>query len=228
MTAPTLIVALDQPDRDAALRLFDQVRDVVDFFKVGSELFTAAGPALVKELTRDARVFLDLKFHDIPETVARSVAAAAKLGVALLDVHCAGGGRMLRAARDAAGGVEVYGVTVLTHLDPAELASTGVARPSRETAVLLAGLALESGLSGVVASAHELEAIRAATQGVLPVLVPGIRPKWASDPGDQRRVATPADAACAGARFVVVGRAVSRAENPRDAAARVLEELQTP
>lgn len=225
MAPPTLILALDQPDRAAALNLVEKVDGAVDFFKVGSELFTAAGPDLVRELARDARVFLDLKFHDVPATVGRAVAAASRLGVTIVDVHCGGGEPMLRAAVTAAQGVEVFGVTVLTHLEDKDLAAVGFERGSREQALWLARLARQSGLSGVVASAHEVEAIREATEGTLQVLVPGIRPAWASERDDQRRIATPLEAARAGARYVVVGRAIARAEDPRAAAERILEEL---
>ena len=225
--APTLILALDQPDRERALALFEKVAGTIRFFKIGSELFTAAGPAFVREIAEDASVFLDLKFHDIPETVARAVSAAAKLGVRLLDVHCSGGDRMLRAAREAAGNVEVYGVTVLTHFEEGELASVGWAATGSEQAVRLARLARASGLSGVVASGHEIRAVREATADALGVLVPGIRPAWANDGHDQRRIVTPREAAEAGARYVVVGRAIAGAPNPSDAAARVLEELHS-
>jgi orotidine-5'-phosphate decarboxylase len=232
MAGPTLIVALDFPDREPALALCRKLQGVVDFFKVGSELFTAAGPAVVRELSESgSRVFLDLKFHDIPATVAGAVAAAAGLGAELVDVHASGGPAMMKAAIEAAARAGagrrplVFGITVLTHLADPDLLAMGWGRSSRDQAVSLARLAQQSGLDGVVASAHELEAIREATGGGLALLVPGIRPSWASERHDQSRVATPREAALAGARYVVVGRAITRAPDPRAAAERVREEL---
>lgn len=226
-----LIVALDVDSRDRALWLRDELAGIVDFFKVGNELFTAAGPELVREL-RDARVFLDLKFHDIPNTVARAVRAASGLGVRIVDVHAAGGRAMLeaasRAAREAPGPSHplLFAVTVLTHLDDEDLDELGIAASSEQQVRRLARLAMECGLEGVVASAREVEAVREVTEGRLDVLVPGVRPAWAPAAQDQKRVATPAEAARAGARYVVVGRAITQQERPREAAARVREELE--
>lgn len=235
MPAPVLIVALDFPDRERALGFCEKIEDVVDFFKIGSELFTAAGPPLVREVVASgSRVFLDLKFHDIPATVAGAVAAASRLGVHMLDVHASGGPAMMKAAVEAARSAAtarrplVFGITVLTHLADGDLSTIGFERSSREQAVALARLACESGLDGVVTSAHEAAAIREATGDGLALLVPGIRPAWACDAHDQSRVATPREAALAGASFIVVGRAITRAPDPRAAAGRILEELQTP
>jgi len=227
---PTLIVALDFPDPAPALGFCQKLEGTVDFFKIGSELFTAAGPSLVRELVeRGLRVFLDLKFHDIPHTVARAVAAASRLGVHLVDVHASGGPAMMKAAVEAAAGEArrplVFGITVLTHLLDRDLSAIGFARGAEEQAVSLARLAQVSGLDGVVAGAHEAAAIRKATRGELALLVPGIRPAWASDRHDQSRVATPRQAALAGASYLVVGRAITRAPDPRAAAERVLAEL---
>ena len=235
MTPPTLIVALDFPDPRPALELRDRLDGLVEYFKVGKELFTVAGPQVVEALCHSGvRVFLDLKFHDIPNTVGRAVAAASRLGVHLVDVHASGGSAMMTAAAEAA--LEespdghrtlVFGVTVLTHLADEDLRSVGVAGGSREQVVRLARLAHRSGLDGVVASAHEVAAVREATEDELAVLVPGVRPEWASQAHDQARIATPAEVARAGARYSVVGRAITTQADPRAAALRVLDELES-
>ncbi len=225
---PELIVPLDVDSLDKALKLRDELADVVDFFKVGKELFTAVGPRILDELDR-ARVFLDLKFHDIPNTVAGAVTAAARRRVDIVDVHASGGRAMMEAAVSAARSVDssprVFGVTVLTHLDDDDLAELGFNDRSRDLVVRLAKLAEASGLDGVVASPLEIEAVLEANNGKLDVLVPGVRPKWAAASHDQKRVATPQDVARRGARYVVVGRAITQHEQPRDAAKRILEEL---
>ncbi len=232
--APELIVALDVPTLPEALALRDKLDSVVGFFKVGKELFTAVGPEILRELA-PARVFLDLKFHDIPKTVEGAVRAAARHGVAIVDVHASGGKAMMTAAAaaalDAGGSTHrplVLGVTVLTHLGDEDLESLGVRDKSRDQVVRLARLAAESGLDGVVASAWELDAIRGALGERLQILVPGVRPEWSKDSHDQRRVATPGEAALLGASYVVVGRAIALAPSPRVAAERILEELSRP
>jgi len=233
MSSPSLIVALDYPDLRAALELRERLTGVVDFFKVGSELFTAGGPEVVEALRgAEARVFLDLKFHDIPNTVGRAIAAASELGVSLVDVHVSGGEAMLKAAMESAsnsGGSRplVFGITVLTHLADEDLPTLGVKDASREQAVRLARLAHRCGLDGVVAAAAEVADIREATADELEVLVPGVRPTWASQTHDQTRVATPADAVRAGARYIVVGRAITGQPDPRAAAVRILEEIES-
>jgi orotidine-5'-phosphate decarboxylase len=227
---PELIVALDVPTLSRALALRDELAGVVGFFKVGKELFTAVGPEILRELA-PARVFLDLKFHDIPKTVAGAVAAAARHGVAIVDVHASGGKAMMSAAAAAAreaGGADrpvVLGVTVLTHLGDDDLEALGFREKSREQVLRLARLAAESGLDGVVASALEVEAIRKELGDRLRILVPGVRPEWSKDSHDQKRVATPGDAARLGASYVVVGRAIALDPAPRSAAERILEEL---
>jgi orotidine-5'-phosphate decarboxylase len=233
MSPPTLIVALDVAEARSALELREKLAGVVDFFKVGSELYTAAGPHVVKELCRsEARVFLDLKFHDIPNTVSGAVAAACRLGVSLVDVHASGGKAMMSAAAESvrtsasdAPRPLLFAVTVLTHLGDDDLASLGLRNESRSQVVRLAELALECGVDGVVASAAEVTAIRDATGDRLAVLVPAVRPAWANQAHDQKRVATPAEAARAGAGYVVVGRAITKQPDPRAAASRILEEL---
>jgi len=224
-----LIVALDVPTLDEALRLRDTLSETVSFFKVGKELFTAAGPAVLDELS-ESRVFLDLKYHDIPNTVAGAIRAASARRVAIVDVHTSGGRAMMKAAAAAAAESlprpAVFGVTVLTHLGDEDLAALGLSATSAEQVVRLSRLAASSGLDGVVASPLEIEAVREATDDSLDVLVPGVRPGWASSGHDQKRVATPADAARAGARYIVVGRAITLSSAPADAAKRIVDEIQ--
>ena len=223
------IVALDVAALDAAMALVDRLGESCRFYKVGSELFTREGPRVVRAL-REAGcdVFLDLKLHDIPNTVRQGAAAAAALGVKLLTVHASGGVEMLRAAVEGAGArCGVLGVTVLTSLDGATLARAwGREAVSVEAEVLrLAGFAAEAGAHGVVCSGREVAAVREAYGDRLAPLVPGIR--LAGGPShDQARTMTPADAAGAGARYLVLGRAVTAAADPAGAMRRVREELE--
>jgi orotidine-5'-phosphate decarboxylase len=225
----TAIVALDYPNTAAAMALVDRLGERCRFYKVGSELFTAEGPSVVARLRdRGADVFLDLKFHDIPNTVAGSVRSAAALGVRLLTVHASGGAAMLRAAQDAAGPLcGVLGVTVLTSFDAPSLARAwGRERLSVQEEVLrLAEDADGAGLHGVVCSGAEAAAIAAALP-TLALLVPGIR-LAGGDAHDQQRVVTPAAAQASGARYIVLGRAVTGAADRRAAMERVLEELSS-
>ena len=229
-SAPVPILALDVPDAARADALLARVGPVADFVKVGLQLFVAEGPAIVRDLRgRGLRVFLDLKLHDIPNTVARAVESAAALGVDLLTVHAAGGSAMLRAAAAAsrgAGGPRLLAVTVLTSLSAPEVAEAW----GRETVdagaevLRLAALAAGAGIDGVVASVHEAAAVRARAGEGFAILTPGIR--LAGDPaGDQARVATPADAARAGVDYVVLGRSVTAADDPAAALARAIDEL---
>lgn len=236
MSRPAVIVALDQPDPAAARACADALRGAATHLKLGSVLFTRAGPALVGELVAGGfRVFLDLKFHDTPATVGGAVTAAAELGVELLTLHVAGGPAMLAAARAAADRAagrppRLLGVTLLTSLDAAthaRIAGPG-ARDLAATVVRLAELAREAGLDGCVCAAHEAAAVRAALAPGALVVVPGIRPAWSvSDHAGQARLATPAAAAAAGATHIVVGRAVTAAADPRAALARIDAELET-
>jgi orotidine-5'-phosphate decarboxylase len=199
-------------------------------FKVGSQLFTAEGPLAVQKLAGAGfEIFLDLKFHDIPNTVTGSIAAAVRLpGVRLITLHTTGGVEMMRAARQAAGNGDarplLLGVTILTSLDSAALAPVGIKGPAEERVIELAKLAQASGLDGVVASAHDIAAIRAACGPELKIVVPGIRPA-AADIGDQARVATPAEAVRAGADYLVVGRPITAAGDPVSAAKKIREEI---
>jgi orotidine-5'-phosphate decarboxylase len=230
LTHPIPIVALDVPDAASALALLDRLGPSAGFVKVGLQLFTAEGPAVVRELRgRNLRVFLDLKLHDIPNTVAQAVKSAAGLEVELLTVHAGGGASMLRAAAQAASGtaLTLLGVTVLTSLDERELGEAWGRDGLRmeDEVERLARLAERCGIPGVVASVRELPAVRRAAPG-LRVLTPGIR--LAGDaPGDQSRTATPAEAARLGADYVVLGRSVTAAADPRTALARAVDELRS-
>ncbi len=221
--ADRLVVALDASDRDAILRLADALSGVAGVFKIGLQAFIANGPSIVRELVaRGQRVFLDLKIHDIPNTAQHAIAEAAALGASIATVHTAGGEAMLRAC--AGESLLVLGVTILTSLDDAELARIGFRGSAVENAVRLAKLAQRSGLRGVVASPHEIRAIREACDEPFVILTPGIRPAGA-DAGDQRRTMTPREAVLAGADYLVIGRPITGADDPRDAALRVLSEM---
>lgn len=230
-----LLIALDTSTPAEAVALADRLRGAVSGFKIGSQLFTAAGPSVVRTLVeRGDRVFLDLKFHDIPNTVAGAVASASDLGVWMLNVHASGGPAMLEAARQAAhdrarGAGQrplVIAVTVLTSLDAAALAAIGLAASPLDQAVRLARLAQAAGLDGVVASPQETAAIRAACGPAFLIVTPGIRGGGAaSGPDDQRRTLTPAEAVRAGSSYLVVGRPVTGAPDPRKAAELICREL---
>ncbi|MFZ1941227.1 MAG: orotidine-5'-phosphate decarboxylase [Terracidiphilus sp.] len=224
-----LIVALDAPNAEAATELVKQLEGTCQWFKVGLELFVAAGPSFVESLVASGHsVFLDLKFYDIPNTVAGAVRSAAKLGARLLTVPAAGGPAMLEAARMALEGVanppQLLAVTVLTSMDDSQLTATGVERTPAKQAELLAKMGLKSGIRGFVCSPEEVAALRALTgpEGVF--AVPGIRPAGA-DHGDQKRLATPADALRNGATYLVVGRPITKAAHPAHAADAILKEM---
>ena len=225
---PKVILALDTASAAEAFRLVKALGEAGDFYKVGLELYTRAGPSVVSALrARGKRVFLDLKLHDIPNTVVGAVSAASDLGVDLLTVHAAGGRTMLEAARGArTGATRLVGVTVLTSLAPDDLSvawGRDIESMSAEVG-RLADLAEASGLDGVVASAEEAAALRARHGPDFLLVVPGIR-LAGTDRGDQKRVATPAAAVRAGADYLVVGRAVTSAPDPSAALATVLAEV---
>jgi len=222
-----IIIALDVPDTDGALRLLDSLGDPPALCKIGLELFTAEGPSVIKAVQeRGSRVFLDLKFHDIPNTVAHAVKSASGLGVAMTTLHASGGPVMLEEATKAAEGSELLllAVTVLTSMDAAQLSSTGISVEPREQVLRLAGLASDAGIGGVVCSPLEVNAIRTSLGNNLRIVTPGVRPTWAAT-GDQKRVMTPAEAVKEGSDWLVIGRPITAAENPREAYAKVVEEL---
>lgn len=222
-----LIAALDVAGQVEAHKLLARLRGVPTWVKVGLELFVAEGPAFVKELAARHRTMLDLKLHDIPETVARATRQAAALGAGLLTVHAAGGRAMLEGAVKAArevGDTRILAITVLTSMDEADLAAVGDQGPIADLVVKRAKLAADAGCDGVVASPHEIAAIRAAVGDGLLIVTPGVRPAG-SAAGDQKRVMTPREARAAGADLVVVGRPLRDAPDPADAARAVIAEL---
>jgi orotidine-5'-phosphate decarboxylase len=226
-----LIVALDVPGANDAIALVNRLEGTCKWFKVGLELFVAAGPAVLEPIiSRGHSIFLDLKLHDIPNTVAGAVRSAAAFGVRLLTVHAAGGPAMLTAAREALAGVtdppQLLAVTVLTSMDSSQLAATGIERPPSDHVTLLAQMGLHAGIRGFVCSPQEVALMRGLTgpEGVL--VIPGIRPAGAAL-GDQKRVASPADALRQGASYLVVGRPISQAPDPAEAANSILREMAT-
>lgn len=213
-----LIVALDLPSREQALDLVERLGDAVDFYKVGSPLFTRSGPAFVRELRqREKRVFLDLKYHDIPSTVANAVAAAVDLDVQLITLHASGGEAMMKAARDVVAdeGPRLLGVTILTSFTAVDVEQVWdkEIKSVRDEVARLAALAVDAGLHGVVTSPLEVESLKRRHGPNLIVVTPGIRPAG-EGLGDQARTATPAEAARAGADFLVIGRPVLAAADP--------------
>jgi orotidine-5'-phosphate decarboxylase len=223
-----LIVALDVPQRDAARALVEQLAGHVGLFKVGSQAFTAAGPELVREIVgRGEKVFLDLKFHDIPNTVAGAVASATRLGVSLVDVHGLGGRAMMEAAVGAlpAMGTRLLAITILTSHGEETLGEIGVNGSMAESVRRLAQLAKEAGVDGVVASPHEVALVREACGSDFLIVTPGIRPAGTAT-GDQARAATPAAALAAGADYLVVGRPITGAPDPAAAADAIVREME--
>lgn len=224
-----LIVALDVPHARAAAELVSRLEDTCRWFKVGLQLFVAEGPTVLEPLlTRGYSIFLDLKFHDIPNTVAGAVRSAAALGVRMMTLHAAGGPEMLKAARAALEGLadppELLAVTVLTSMDRTQLEVVGVADAPAEQVSRLARMGTEAGIRGFVCSPQEVSALRALTgpEGVL--VIPGIRPAG-SETGDQKRIATPAEALRQGASYLVVGRPITQALHPAQAAEEILGEM---
>jgi orotidine-5'-phosphate decarboxylase len=226
-----VIIPLDVPTQEEALSLVERLGDRADFYKVGLELYTTAGPDVVRALVdRGKRVFLDLKLHDIPNTVARATAAAAGLGVDLLTVHGAGGASMLEAAaRAREGDLRLLAVTILTSLSPDEMRAVWgrEIRSVREEVGRLTQLARDAGIDGVVASALEAGWVRTHVGPDFLIVTPGIRPAGSSR-DDQNRVATPAEAVAAGSDYLVIGRPITRADDPRAALEAVLREIEEP
>jgi orotidine-5'-phosphate decarboxylase len=230
-----IIVALDVPAKEAALKLAAEVAPAVGGFKIGSELFTVAGPDIVRRIReRGALVFLDLKFHDIPNTVAKAVASATRLGVQMLTIHTSGGLEMMRAAEAAAqqtasqAGLNaplVLGVTVLTSSDRHTLAETGCGENVGAQVERLANLAVKAGLRGLVCSPLEIADLRRILPAHMQLVTPGIR-TGAEKADDQKRTLTPREAMDAGASWLVIGRPIYAAQNPRAAAEKILETLK--
>jgi orotidine-5'-phosphate decarboxylase len=223
-----LIVALDVSTAAAAQKIVAAVGDSALTYKVGMQLYTAVGPQVVRELMASGRrVFLDLKYHDIPNTVGAAVAEAEKLGVSMLTVHAAGSGKMLRAAVDAAKvrpDLTVLAVTVLTSMDGRDLEKVGVRGSVEDSVVRLATIALANGCQGVVTSAREASTLRAELGHNFAIVTPGVRPAGSSV-GDQVRVVTPAEAIAAGASHIVVGRPITEAADPAAEARAILGQI---
>jgi orotidine-5'-phosphate decarboxylase len=232
-----ILVALDVDSREKALELVEMLRGSVGGFKIGSQLFSTEGPSMVRALTEKGdRVFLDLKFHDIPNTVANAVAAVTQLGVWMVNVHAGGGTTMMRAAKTAAEETAakrnlpaplVIGVTVLTSMNQASLRETGVVIDLMDQVLRLAELAKEAGLDGVVASPREAAAIRSRCGAGFAIVTPGIRGgAAAAEKGDQERTMSPAEALAAGSSYLVIGRPIVAAADPRQAAREIASSLQ--
>lgn len=222
-----LIVALDVDSKERAERLVAELGPHVGMFKVGKELFIAAGPEVVRAIVASGgKVFLDLKFHDIPNTVAKAVGVSAQLGAFFVTLHASGGRAMLEAAASAlpAEGTQLLGVTVLTSHTDESLRETGARGTVAETVRQLAVLARESGIDGVVCSPHEITLVRETVGDDLVIVTPGIRPRGAAR-GDQARVTTPEEALRLGADYIVVGRPITEAASPSDAARAIVEEI---
>jgi len=226
-----LIVALDVSSASAATKIVVSLGETVKFYKVGMQLYTAEGPKVVRDLIASGKlVFLDLKYHDIPNTVAAAVREAVQLGVSMLTVHASGGTKMLKAAVEASGvgaskvSTKLVAITVLTSMDEQQLHETGVRGELLDQVVKLSSIALDAGCAGVVSSAHEVKALRAKLGGEFVAVTPGVRPAGAAH-GDQSRVVTPADAIAAGATHIVVGRPITTAPDPVAEAKKILKEI---
>ena len=229
-----IIATLDVPDAETALKLAAQIAPAVGAFKIGKELFVAAGPDIVRRVrATGAAVFLDLKFHDIPNTVAKAVTAAVRLDVQMLTIHTSGGSAMMRAAEKSAQDTAkllglpsplVLGVTVLTSLDNAALGEIGIQPDTARQVERLANLAVKAGLRGLVCSPLEIAALRKILPASIQLVTPGIR-TGAEEADDQKRTLTPREALQAGANWLVIGRPICAAENPRAAAEKILETL---
>ncbi len=226
MTKNKIIVALDVATKKEALDLVDQLGEQISFFKVGLQLYTVEGPEIVRAIrATGANVFLDLKLHDIPNTVANAVRSAAGLAVQMLTFHLCGGEEMIRAAVSAKPReLSLLGVTVLTSVDEQTLRKIGILDKIDDHVLRLAKLGAETGVGGLVASPHELKMLRAQFGTKIKLVVPGVRPTW-SEAGDQKRVMTPREAFDAGADYLVIGRPIIAQPRPREALAQILAEI---
>jgi orotidine-5'-phosphate decarboxylase len=224
--ADKIIVALDVPSKKNALGLVEQLRGQISFFKIGLQLYTAEGPEIVRAvLSTGAKVWLDLKLYDIPNTVGRAVESASGLGVQMLTIHLSGGGEMIRAATTARkGSMSILGVTVLTSSTDETLREIGIASKAEDQVLRLARLGVENGIDGVVASPHEIKRLRSEFGEKIIIAVQGIRPTWAKA-DDQKRFRTPREALEAGADYIGIGRPITKDPNPGEAVERTLREL---
>jgi orotidine-5'-phosphate decarboxylase len=226
-SADKIIVALDVPTKKEALTLVEQLREEISFFKIGLQLYTAEGPEIVRAvLSTDAKVWLDIKLHDIPNTVARAVESAARLGVHILTIHLSGGSEMVRAATAVrANNILLLGVTVLTSATERTLREIGISDKVDNQVLRLARLGVEAEINGIVASPHEIKMLRAEFGNKIKIVVQGIRPSWA-EKNDQKRVMTPREALDSGADYIGIGRPITAHPNPREALAKILSELK--
>lgn len=230
MAAAELIVALDVSSSAEAERIVASLGNAVQIYKVGMQLYTAEGPPIVRDLVASGKsVFLDLKYHDIPNTVGAAVREATKLGVSMLTVHAAGGTKMLKVAAEAAkenpsSNLAVLAVTVLTSMDEEQLKETGVSGQLLDQVLRLGSLAIQAGCAGVVSSAHEVKALRAKLGNAFLAVTPGVRPAGTAH-GDQARVVTPAEAISSGATHIVVGRPITAATDPVAEAEKILKAI---
>jgi orotidine-5'-phosphate decarboxylase len=231
MKSSPIIVALDFPSKDLALELVEKLEPSRCRLKVGKEIFTREGPQLVEELQkRGFEVFLDLKYHDIPNTVAAACRAAADLGVWMVNVHALGGRKMMEGAAEALSAYaqrpKLIAVTILTSMGAEDLMQIGLADSPEANVLRLAALAEESGLDGVVCSPKEVTALRANRSADFQLITPGIRPVWSAK-GDQNRITTPAQAIEMGSNYLVIGRPITAAEDPMDALTKIEQELSS-
>jgi orotidine-5'-phosphate decarboxylase len=223
-----IIVPLDVPTAQSARDLAKAIGGTVGFFKIGNQLFTSAGPDVVKEIRASgSKIFLDLKYHDIPNTVRHAVESASALGVDMLTIHLSGGRAMCEAAVAGRGNSDllILGVTVLTSLNDFALSEIGFRGSVRDEVLLLAELAKSVGISGLVASPQELGLLRERFGSLFTTVIPGIRPAW-SESGDQKRTMTPRQAVEAGADYLVIGRPITASDDPRRALQRIVDELE--
>jgi orotidine-5'-phosphate decarboxylase len=226
IAANKIILALDVATKRQALELVGKVGDQISFFKVGLQLYTAEGPEIVRAVSSaGSKVWLDLKLYDIPNTVARAVESANRLGVRMLTIHLSGGSEMVRVATSArADNMLLLGVTVLTSSTEETLREIGIQDKVDDQVLRLTKLGVEAGIDGVVASPREIKPLRREFGNKIKIVVPGIRPSW-SEAGDQKRTMTPRDALEAGADYLVIGRPITAHPNPGEAVAKILEEM---
>jgi orotidine-5'-phosphate decarboxylase len=222
-----IVVALDVATKREAMRLVEQLREQISFFKIGLQLYTAEGPEIVRAvIASGAKIFLDLKLHDIPNTVARAVESASELGVEMLTIHLSGGSEMIRAAVAARKReMSILGVTVLTSSTQHTLDEVGIEEQLDRHVLRLGNLGVAAGIDGLVASPFETRFLRNELGDKITIVVPGVRPSW-SEPGDQKRFMTPREALEAGANYLVIGRPITAHKNPREAVEKILEEFK--